>query len=121
MRGTVHTYRVAELHAAPHQRAYAPRYLAHAMPWSHLFTTNDTGGRATRVRRSRLDRTHHRLLIDTTSSAHSVKRYEDRHNAFADGFEDLDSRDLRQFRSSRLPPYAEAILLTGPRDSAHRV
>ncbi|MBY8863897.1 hypothetical protein K7711_46060 [Nocardia sp. CA2R105] len=104
----ISTYRVAELHSAPKKRNYAPRYLAHAMPWSRLFATwpderlHDASPLAFEEA-GLLDRIHYLLLRDTVAAG----QLQDSNKTLA-GPESI--ADLQRQRASVLPDYARAIL-----------
>ncbi len=104
------TYSVAQLHSSSRHRCHAPRYLAHAMPWSQLFAEQDPSA-ADPIDASgytALDRIHRHLYIDTAEA----RRYAQTDN-------DLDLvlntprvtiGALREQRLETLPNYAMALL-----------
>ncbi|MEV0766924.1 DUF6615 family protein [Nocardia salmonicida] len=107
------TYRVVELHSAPKQRNYAPRYLAHAMPWSRLFATwpdewFDDADPFAFEEAGLLNRIHYLLLRDTAAAGEQIQDPDKRLDITP--MDPAIVEDLQAQRVAELPDYASAIL-----------
>lgn len=89
------SFRVADLHRpGARDRAYAPRYLHDAMPWSEIIRSGTRPVAGTTA----LDRIHDHLLAHTRAHAQDSRT-----------LNDLPRRASREDRVSRLPQYAQAV------------